>query len=115
MYASFCKYLILRYYAIWMGVSGKISGLKQGIEMTIFVLKRSSSPRITVALPDPYFHRPKYAASSFVFRAKGIICVESSIASSTAFSNHRPCLESESPPGSFQGYFSTQWKGLCQN
>lgn len=95
-----------------MRVSGKISGLKQGIEMTIFVLKRSSSPRSTVALPDAYFHRPKYAASSFVFRAKGIICVESSIAS---FSNHRPCLKSESLPGSFQGYFSTQCKGLCQH
>ena len=89
MFVRFCKYLILRYYAKWMRVSGKISGLKQGIEMTIFVLKRSSSPRITAALP--YFHRPKYAASSFVFRAKGIICVESSVAS---FSNHRPCLES---------------------
>ena len=95
-----------------MRVSGKISGLKQGIEMTIFVLKRSSSPRITVALPDPYFHRPKYAASSFFFRVKGIICVESSIAS---FFKQRPCLENESPPGSFQGYFSTQCKGLCQN
>ena len=95
-----------------MTVLGKISDLKQGIEMTIFVLKRFSSPRSTVALPDPYFHRPKYAASSFVFRAKGVIYVESSIAS---FSNHRPCLESESPPGSFQGYFSTQCKGLCQN
>ena len=50
MYVSFCKYLILRYYAKWLRVSGKISGLKQGIEMTIFVLKRSSSPRSTVAL-----------------------------------------------------------------
>ena len=59
MYVSFRKYLILRYYAKWMRVLGKISDLKQAIEMTIFVLKRFSSPRSTVALPDPYFHRSK--------------------------------------------------------
>ena len=43
----------------------------------------------TVALSDLYFHWPKLASASSVFRVRGIVCVESSIVS---FSNHRLCL-----------------------
>ena len=45
----------------------------------------------TGALPHPYFHWPKQAVASFVFRDRGIVCVESFIVS---FSNRRSCLES---------------------
>ena len=66
-----------------------------GLQVAYHLLKirglLTLSNTCTVALPDLYFHWPRQAVASFVFRARGIVCVESSIVS---FSNHRPCLES---------------------